>query len=547
MQHPTGLSSRPTRVEVLVTAAEAYPVLERAFLGARREIWASFRIFDLSTRLRSPEAQAVGETWFDLIVHTLRRGVDIRMVLTDFDPIARPSLHRGTWKAVRQFMGAAEAAGPGAGRLRITAAMHSAVTGVLPRTVFWPQIAARLRAIVTWLNGSESHARSALLRDMPGLRDWLVSPKTGPLRARLWGVPVLYPATHHQKLAVFDRRLLSIGGLDLDERRWDTPEHNRPGAETWHDVQLMVEGPIVAEAQAHLETFLDVVAGRADPPPQRKLLRTVSRRRSASWVRFGPEELLHEIYDAHLMLAARAERLIYLETQYFRDTRLARALAQLGRERPSLSLILILPAAPEEVAFGGFAGLDARFGEYLQARSLRLLEDGFGSRLFVGGAAQPRRKARRGDGPQAAGPEGSRGPETADEHCVPEARGRDRLKGAPIVYIHSKVSVFDDKAAIVSSANLNGRSMRWDTEAGLLLDDPAQVVALRERIMRHWLPRDPEPALLDPARAIGAWRNLALSNARQPPDRRRGFLLPYDLDAAERLGRSIPGVPEEMV
>jgi hypothetical protein len=41
------------RVEVLVTAGEAYPELERAFLQAEREVMAGFRVFDLKTRLRS--------------------------------------------------------------------------------------------------------------------------------------------------------------------------------------------------------------------------------------------------------------------------------------------------------------------------------------------------------------------------------------------------------------------------------------------------------------------------------------------------------------
>jgi hypothetical protein len=38
-----------------------------------------------------------------------------------------------------------------------------------------------------------------------------------------------------------------------------------------------------------------------------------------------------------------------------------------------------------------------------------------------------------------------------------------------------------------------------------------------------------------------------LRNARVPPERREGFILPYDVGAAERLGRSVPGVPEAMV
>ncbi len=550
MQHVTGLVRDRTRTRILLTAAEAYPAFEQAVLAAQTEIWASFRIFDLRTRLRSPEALVVGKTWFDLVVHTLRRGVAIHMVLSDFDPIARPSLHRGTWASVRQFLSAGEMSGQGH-RLHVTAAMHPAVTGLLPRAAVWPQVALSLVRTARWLNARDPALREAALRDMPGLAPLFRVRPDGTVRPRLLRLPDLHPATHHQKIAVIDRRKLYIGGLDLDERRWDTPDHDRPGEETWQDLQLLMEGPVVAEAQAHLESFLEVTAGHADPPPQRRLLRTLSKPRRSAWAKFGPDPVIHEILDAHYMLAARAERLIYIETQFLRDTRLARNLAQAARQRPGLSLILILPAAPEEVAFGRAWGLDTRYGEHLQAKCLRILEEAFGPRLFVGGAAQPRREGRPSDqGPDGAGPEGKGGPEVfsgEDRAPVPElTAGRDRLRGAPIVYIHAKVSIFDD-SAIVSSANLNGRSLLWDTEAGVLLTNPDDVRALRERVMTHWLPRDPDPRYLDPAQAVTMWRLLALRNARLPPERREGFVLPFDVEAAERIGQQVPGIPEAMV
>ncbi len=550
MQHVTRLARERTTTEVLLTASEAYPAFERAVLEARAEIWGSFRIFDPLTRLRSPEARRVGDTWFDLLADALRRGVAINLVLADFDPVARPSLHRGTWASLRRLWAAAEAAGADAAPLRAIAAMHPAVTGALPRAAVWPQVQASLGRTARWLNAQEPGPRAAALRDMPGLSHLLRTDAGGQVHPRRWHLPRLHPATHHQKLAVFDRRRLYIGGLDLDERRWDTPDHDRPEAETWQDLQLLVDGPVVAEAQAHLESFLAVTAGQAEPAPPRRLLRTMSRPQRRVLGGFSPEAVVQEILDAHEMLALRARELIYLETQFFRDTRLARCLAKAAREQPGLGLILILPAAPEEVAFGRVWGLDTRFGEHLQAKCLGILEKAFGPRLFVGGAAQPRRQARPSRGPGQAGPEGKDGPEEyADGE--PQDRpldgvGRGRLDGAPIVYIHAKVSIFDD-AAIVSSANLNGRSLRWDTEAGVHLTDPQEVRHLRDRVMRHWLPKDPDPRYLDPRQAVTMWRLLALRNARLPPDRRDGFILPYDIEAAERLGRSVPGVPEAMV
>lgn len=512
-------------VEIFVTGAEAYPALERAFLTAEREVMAGFRVFDLKTRLRSPEALAIGTTWFDLMIHTLRRGVEVRIVLSDFDPVARPRLHRATWRTVRMFWAAAEMAGPGA-RLVVIPSLHSAVAGLWPRLLFWPVVQSRLGRVAGWLRRQVGSHRLRAIREMPGVSGLLATKDAMP-RPRLLSLPPLYPATHHQKLAVFDGRRLYIGGLDLDERFYDTPDHKLPGHETWHDVQLMLEGPVAEDARAHLAGFLGIIAGEVPPTvpaPVRdevRFVRTLSRRRlRGAWRFLSPEPAVHEIETAHHEAVGRAERLIYVETQYFRDRRLARRLAEEARRKPDLRMILILPAAPDDVAFEGSTGPDARLGEFLQAKCLRILRRGFGRRLFVGGAAQPRRT---------------------------RAKGRAQLKGAPLIYIHAKVSIFDDQTAIVSSANLNGRSLRWDSEAGVVLTGAGTVKDLRQRLMDHWLPEGAGAAFFDPDRAVQVWWALAARNAKLPPEKRRGFLLPYDLKSAEDFGRAVPLIPDEMV
>lgn len=508
--------------QFLLTAAEAYPVLERAFLNARKEIWAGFRIFDLDTKLRSEEGRAIGETWFDLVWNTLARGVAIHMFVTDFDPVACPELHQRSWHTMRQFRAAGEAAGRPE-LLDVDIAMHPARTGLLPRATFLPQIGKKLGEACEWLNGLDGHACSEALEELPGLRDVLYRDESGKVCYRLTRLPILYPATHHQKLAVFDRETLYIGGLDLNERRYDTPEHRRPGEDTWHDVQLLLSGEVAKEAQHHLEEFRQVCAGEAKPTPAKTLIRTLSSRRKLTLPYFGPVPVLREIRDAHVEMAERAERFIFVETQFFRDRRFARRLARIGRNNPDLEMIMIVPAAPEEVAFENSDGLDAKYGEALQAESLQMIQEAFGGRLFVGAAAQPR----------------------ANE--APDENGRNLLYGAPLVYIHSKVTIFDEREAIVSSANLNGRSLGWDTEAGVKLTRHEDVVRLRDRVMRHWLPDDAEEKFFDPTRAVSAWRQLALENASREPAERRGFVLPYDREVAERFGTSYPGVPEELV
>lgn len=521
MNNDTGLPDSTCSVTSHLTASEAYPALEAAVLAAETEIWASFLVFDLQTRLRSVAARRLGETWFDLLVHVLRRGVAVHFVISDVDPLGRPEMHRAATRSLRRFCAAVEVAGPAA-RASVSAARHPARTGAGIRLLLWPYIQKKLWQQATSLNKLPLALRRARLRDMPGLSPYLRSRADGTVAPRFWVLPSLFPAVHHQKMAVIDRRLLYIGGLDLDESRYDTPDHRRPADQTWHDLQLSVTGPVVAEAQAHLESFRATTAGGGLPPNYQHLLTTVSRQAGAGLFHFGPKRGRFQIRMAHRAQVQQAMRLIYLETQYFRDHRFARELARRAKAEPDLTMILILPAAPDDVAFDGNRSIDARYGEFTQARALRIIRRAFGARLFVGSPAQSR--------------------------AVAAAQGaRDRLHGAPLVYVHAKVSIFDDRAAIVSSANLNGRSFYWDTEAGICMTRRMDVAALRQRVMAHWLPEGADASAFTLETAVATWARLAHRNAKLPPAARQGFLLPHDFAAAEAFGHDLPFVPPEMV
>lgn len=505
---------------VFITAEEAYPALERAFLQAQAEVSASFRLFDLNTGLRSPEARAIGATWFDLFVHTLDRGVSIRLVVSDFDPVAAVGLHRLAWRTQRQISAVREMARPGA-RLNFTVALHSAKSGLVPRMLFYPLVRMKIREMVDKWSDMTPPERGRFRVETPRLRKLCRVDGGHRLRFRLQ-LMHLHPATHHQKLAVFDRSTVYIGGLDLNERRYDTKRHRQTANQTWHDVQLMATGPVAEAAQAHLDTFLTSVARKAPPPrPAPGFLRTLSRNRLNAPLRVSPQTILHEIEATHMQAIARAGRLIYLETQYLRHVPLALALARRARQCPDLRLIVVLPAAPEEVAFSSDPGFDGRFGEHQQVRALACLKAAFGpDRLLIASPVQPRES---------------------------DSAGRDALQEAPMVYVHSKVSIFDEAAAIVSSANLNGRSMRWDTEAGLHVTSPDQVALIRRRVMGCWLPRDAAPAFLNIDTAFAEWRRLVSENSAMPPRHRRGFLVDYASDAARATALPMPGVPEEVV
>ncbi len=507
-------------LKVLLTAQEAYPEMERLFLQARHEIRACFRIFDPFAKLRSEAALEIGETWFDLIAHTLARGVGIRIVISDFDPVGRIGLHRQTWNSLRALYAAAEAAGAPQ-NLTVRAAQHPAEVGLLPRLVLWPKIRSTLKPVIEEINDRDPEKRDEAMMRIP-LVARLAEKDGEHWRLKRWMIPVLHPATHHQKLAVFDRRALYIGGLDLDDRRFDTPEHDRLAQQTWHDVQLSMEGDLAVAAHDHLGSFLNVVEGTTPPSMPRGLLRTLSAKRKRPVLAMGPRPVLSEVAEAHKRHVREARDLIYLETQFFRDRRLAHQLAEAAMANPDLKLLMVVPAVPEEIAFDGLKSSDQRLGEHLQARCVEMVRDAFGERFFIGSPAQPRRRDGEDEGPK-------------------------RLGEAPIVYVHAKVSVFDDTAAIVSSANLNGRSLYWDTEAGVEVSDPEQVRMVRDKCFRHWLPAEPGQKFFSGADVVKAWRALAEDNLGQYPENREGFILPYSIGAARRFGRALPIVPEEMV
>jgi phospholipase D1/2 len=509
-------------LKVLVTAAEAFPEFERLVLSARETVTCGFRIFDPTTRLLSEPAREVGDTWADLVAHVLCRGVRVRVRISDFDPVAVPDLHRKSWLSLRLLRERARQEGC-SDLLDAQVCLHPAQSGWPFRRAFAAVGRKSLQRIADRLNAQGAARRDLYMEDAPALAELLTRNDDGSFAVPGDAVPPLRPVTHHQKVAVIDRRCLYIGGLDLDNRRADSKDHDRAASRTWADVQLSLTGPIAAQAEDHLLAFTDEVAGRRPVASVRPgLLRTLSvRGTGVRALGIGPVPRVSEILDRTLEGVACATRLIYLETQFLRDLHVARDLARRGAREPGLGLIVVMPAAPEELAFQDARGMDMRFGEHLQSRCLEILHHAFGDRLAVISPAQT----------HGAVPDGSRAV----------------LCGAPIIYVHSKVSIFDDRLAIVSSGNLNGRSHHWDTELGVALNDRAQIRHLRDRVMRHWLPADPDPALLDPATAPGAWRRLARANRDTQPGRRQGHLLPYPLSAPRRFGRPIPFLTQNMV
>ena len=502
-------AERAMTLTPLITAAEVYPALERMIAGATREVLMSFRILDPGTALRDPDLRERGlETWADLIAWVARRGVTIRMIITDFDPLFASPLHRSAWASASRFADQAE------GDLQVLCAPHGQEVGWLWRSMLWMKIAEKLR----------------LLRDEP-------PEKLTPVqRAMLKLRPSLRPVSIHQKCAVVDGTRCMVGGLDVNERRWDDNDHDRPGPETWHDLSMAVDGPFAESLRAHLiETWNAALAGgaadlgtEAQPMPEGtrpqgtsylRLVRTVSAPTRGP-LAFGPRTRHREHEETLLRAFGAAERSIYIETQFLRHRPLVTALTDAAARAPALNLVVLLPVEPERVLYDNDRSLNARHAHGLQTQALTDLTAAFGDRIAL--VTPARRTASDGDA---------------------DADADARLHGSAPIYVHAKVTLIDGNFGLVGSANLNGRSLRWDTEASVLFRDRDTIDALRGRLAAKWLGARAKTGDVTDA---ALWRETARANAERAPRDRDGFVLPYPLGRAERFSRFVPLLPADM-
>lgn len=255
--------------------------------------------------------------------------------------------------------------------------------------------------------------------------------------------------SHHQKFAVIDGRLAFLGGMDVCEARWDDRRHlagnpvrlsrGRP-QKPYHDVQCYFAGgsvPGVLEelfferwtlAGGTVPALPPPVAARGDFEPRGALPFGATRlglsRTSPRAAGVAVREVEHLLEDA----IAAAERLIYIETQYFSSRRIWEALVERMRDgsRSRLEIVVVVneqaEALKEEIAVG------LRQAQSIEELRAVAAETGHALGCFFSLCAG-------GDG------------------------GEVRA-----TYIHSKLMIVDDRFVTIGSANLTNRSMGVDSE-----------------------------------------------------------------------------------
>lgn len=536
---------RVGEVVPLVEASSAFPVMETLIIGAQHSASLAFRILDPDTKTHSEAASERNlATWGEMFVDAALRGVRVRILLTDFEPVMAHDLHRLAWRNARRIKAYADQLPADApGEIDLLVALHEGELGYGIRTGLWPVFRQKLKRLV----GTRPDAV-----EWPGVAHFMLGrrPRFVP-PARLW------PASHHQKLLVVDGERTVIGGIDVDERRYDDARHERPTDQTWHDVSLFADGQVASDALRH---FADVwnrevtryggdaqVSGWQRPPghdhqaiprmmtepvapgefgegepdhgiPSIRLRRTLSAVRPGPFA-VTPIPVVTEIESAVLDVVGEARRLLYIENQFFRLRRIADAIGEQMQREPDLEVILLLPMAPDTVAFERQHGPEMRFGEWLQVRAVRRLIALGGRRVGVFSLVRAAR-------------------------AEPGLDQRAKAFGSGIIYPHAKVMIADRRRALVGSANLNGRSLKMDTEAALDWRDDPRISALQDRLFAEHLGAAVRSADAKEVSPLELWRRTAFANLDCDPKERNGFAVPYKLGAARRFARFQRFIPE---
>lgn len=309
--------------------------------------------------------------------------------------------------------------------------------------------------------------------------------------------------SQHQKIVVVDDAVAFSGGMDLGTGRWDTSEHlaEDPRRVTEgepyppvHDIMVAVDGE-AARALGELarerwrratgEELAPVECG-CDPWP--KDLRvdvenaTVAISRTDPAYAGRPE--VREVEALYVDMLAAAKRLVYIENQYFTSSRIGAAIEARLQQEDCPDIVMVLRQAPD----GWLEG--PTMGALRTILLARLREADKHGRLHVYYPVVP----------------------DLDGTCI---------------NVHAKLCIVDDDLARIGSANLNNRSMGFDTECDLTIEAAGDaavanaVADFRNRLLAEHLDVSPQQV----ADAFAAERSAADAIAKLCHGERR--LVPF--------------------
>jgi phosphatidylserine/phosphatidylglycerophosphate/cardiolipin synthase-like enzyme len=308
---------------------------------------------------------------------------------------------------------------------------------------------------------------------------------------------------------VLDDKLAVCGGIDMTQDRWDTRNHaehdrrrRRPHGRRygpWHDATMMMEGDAARELgvlsrerwkraggeQLEEVTVPDQSLWPDKLPVQFENVEIGIARTRAEYD--GCKEI-REIEELLLAQIAGAKRFIYSENQYFTSPKIAEAISKRLEEPDPPEIVLVQPDAAD-----GWLGQQAMD----HARNCLL-------------------------------------------HAIDDIDHKERFglfvpyTGETKIYVHAKLTIFDDRILRIGSANWNNRSMGLDSECDVFIDCDrpgndhacAGIAALRHSLLAEHCgvteedvaqALDADPSMLNLIKRVGT-RNARQLRKFAPPE-----------------------------
>ncbi len=547
------------RITPLITGSETYAALEEAIASASESIHLAYWTVDATMPLISEAGSVDGDDWCALLTDAVRRGTEVKLILSDFDPIFANGEHRGTWYSYRRFNHCAAILDAGLdaelrSHFQIQCDLHEAKTGTLTTGIAQPVLRNKLQGILEQLSElAESEGREqalSRLAEMPGL--WsMVREESGRFKIDPAWLAPLHPGSHHEKICIIDGHTVFLGGLDIDPKRLDRPDHDSENG--WHDVACRIDGPLAQEVERHFrtrwnigtESFAERLEGFTapagiEPLPETPLtpfedidpativddtgsvpaafIRTQSEDRQSP-LAVGPKADVTEIAENYREVILGARQFIYVENQFLRSRDIVDWLVAAHEQNPALELIVLLPLVPERISETDDPNTASRQGQALQRDAVSRLRDCYEDKIGIFTLL------RNGPPPEPV-------------------RDQARLHGSDMVYVHAKILIADDETAIIGSANLNGRSLYADSEAAVIWRDRDTVRHFRNRLWQQHL----RSRTIDwDDDWVGRWTRAANLNCKRPPGDRQGFVVHLPDERAGLFAKDHPLVPERLV
>lgn len=374
-----------------------------------------------------------------------------------------------------------------------TALTAAAARGVPVRALFTRFPAVKVGPLPGIRVGlANNRAATSFVRALPGgaaIHDgWLLHRDLAVAGGRL--VNPVQTGVHHQKVWLVRNGTelrAWCGGVDFNPNRTDHQNrtddpvrirragHPERRGTAMHDVQAELMGTGAADLygivqerwnthprrprHVTLPPLPPAATGASDGPHRTRILTTYADPRAYAGLGGPPYPFAPTgstaVRDFLLHAIDRSRRFIYLEDQYLVDEQIARHLAA---AMPHLDALIMVISRSEEVS-----------KELYQVWERR--------RRFLA-------------------------------HLAPHAAKVATVASAQ--YVHAKTWVFDDEVALVSSANVNRRSMTHDSEAGVAFGDvtgPGEVRRMRERLWAQHLGAAAPPVSVPPEASLGLWQS----------------------------------------